>query len=117
MGYVDDRPIGESASQPGTGQVVVKFREGTDLPYTGEANAQARRTNRREWTALDRRFSGLTLRPYFATIPEDRLRSLSAAADRGQQRRAQSSLMSYFAIDCPGDVDADAVAEAVRSWP
>ena len=100
MGYVDDRPI-DDASQALPSTVVVKFRGGVDLPYSDAANAQVRRSNRRGWQQLDRRFAGLTLRPFFAEAREDRLRNLSATANR-TRRQSQVELTSYFAIDMPG---------------
>ena len=115
MGYVDDRPI-EDAAQGLPSTVVVKFRGGTDLPYTDAANAQVRRSNRRGWQQIDRRFAGLTLRPFFAEAKEDRLRNLSATANRAR-RQSQVDLTSYFAIDIPAGMDADAVAEAIRTMP
>ena len=115
MGYVYDRPIDDD-SQGVLSTVVVKFRGGTDLPYSDAANAQIRRTNRRAWQQIDRRFAGLILRPFFAEGSERRLRNLSATANR-IRREAQVDLTSYFAIDIPDGMDADAVADAVRAMP
>jgi hypothetical protein len=84
-----------------------------NLAYSDAASEQMRQTQPREWGDLERRFGGLNLRPHFNTLGEEKLRSLGA---RRAQQGAIADFTSYFAIDCPDGVDAEAVARTIRDW-
>ena len=58
-------------------RVVVKFRPDVRLSYTTEAQTQFATTAQREWTELTAAHPGIALVPYFSTLPEHTLRSLS----------------------------------------
>ena len=97
-------------------RVVVKFGPDARLSYTTEAQAQFAATAPREWTDLIAAHPGIALVPYFSTLPEHTLRSLSQAR-APQPAAVPPSLTQYFAIECPAGVDPEAVARSVRSWP
>src|SRR4029078_5902863 len=96
-------------------RVVVKFRPDVRLSYTTEAQTQFASIASRQWTQLSAAHSGIALVPYFSTLPEHTLRSLGQA--RAPQPAAiPRSFTQYFAIECPSEVDAEAVARTVASW-
>jgi hypothetical protein len=98
-------------------RVVVKFRPDVRLSYTTEAQTQFATTAQREWTALTAAHPGIALVPYFSTLPEHILRSLSQPPGGPQPAALPPSFTQYFAIECPAGVDLEAVARTVASWP
>ena len=96
-------------------RVVVKFRPDVRLPYRADAQTQFASTALREWTALSAAHPGITLVPYFSTLPEHILRSLSQPATT-QGAAVPPSFAQYFAIECPAGVDPEVVARSVASW-
>jgi hypothetical protein len=97
-------------------RVVVKFRPDVRLPYTTDAQTQLANTAPREWTELTAAHPGVALVPYFSTLPEQTLRSLSQP-QAAQRAAVPPSFTQYFAIECPAGVDPEAVARTVASWP
>ena len=97
-------------------RVVVKFRPDVRLPYTTDAQTQFANTAPREWTELTAAHPGIALVPYFSTLPEHTLRSLSQP-QASQRAAVPPSFTQYFAIECPAGVDPEAVARTVASWP
>ena len=96
-------------------RVVVKFRSDVRLPYTTDAQTQFANTAPREWAELTAAHPGIALVPYFSTLPEHTLRSLSQAPV-SQRAAVAPSFTQYFAIECPAGVDPEAVARTVASW-
>jgi hypothetical protein len=96
-------------------RVVVKFRPVVRLPYTIDAQTQFASTAPREWTELTAAHRGIALVPYFSTLPEHTLRSLSQPA-ASQRAAVPPSFTQYFAIECPAGVDPEAVARTVAPW-
>ena len=96
-------------------RVVVKFRPDVRLSYTTEAQTQFASTASRQWTELTAAHPGIALVPYFSTVPEHTLRSLSQAR-APQPAPVPPTFTQYFAIECPAEVDAEAVARTVASW-
>ena len=96
-------------------RVVVKFRPDVRLPYTSDAQTQFANTASREWSELTAAHPGIALVPYFSTLPEHTLRSLSQPP-ASQRAAVPSSFTHYFAIECPAGVDPEAVARSVASW-
>ena len=97
-------------------RVVVKFRPDVRLSYTTEAQTQFATTAQREWTELTAAHPGIALVPYFSTLPEHTLRSLSESPG-SQPAAVPPSFTQYFAIECPAGMDPEAVARTVASWP
>jgi Subtilase family len=96
-------------------RVVVKFRPDVRLSYTTDAQTQFANTASREWTELTAAHPGVALLPYFSTLPEHTLRSLSQSS-ASQGAVVPPSFAQYFAIECPAGVDPEAVARTVASW-
>lgn len=97
-------------------RVVVKFRPDVRLPYTAEAQTQFANTASREWSELSTAHPGIALVPYFSTLPEHTLRSLSQSRT-SQGATVPPNFTQYFAIECPAGVDPETVARSVASWP
>src|SRR5437763_8294649 len=81
-------------------RVVVNFRPDVRLSYTTEAQTQLATTAPREWTELTAAHPGIALVPYFSTMPEHTLRSLSQSPG-SQPAGVPPSFTQYFAIECP----------------
>jgi hypothetical protein len=96
-------------------RVVVKFRPGVALPYSAAAADSLARQGGGEWSALAAEYPGITLAPYFSTLPEATLRDFAARPPAGG--KAAPSLASYFAIEPPAGVEPERVAAAVAAWP
>jgi len=96
-------------------RVVVKFRPDVRLPYNTDAQRQFASTASREWTELTASHPGIGLVPYFSTLPEHTLRSLSQQS-ASQGAGIPPSFTQYFAIECPAGVDPEVVARTVASW-
>jgi hypothetical protein len=108
-------PTPEELSPNYKRRVVVKFRPDVRLSYTTEAQTQFATTASREWNELTAAHPGIALVPYFSTLPEHTLRSLSQAR-APQPAAVPPNFTQYFAIECPAGVDAEAVARTVASW-
>jgi hypothetical protein len=93
-------------------RVVVKFRPGVTLPYSAAAADALGARGGGEWSALAAANPGITLAPYFSTLPEPALRDLEARAQRGK-----GGFSSYFAIETPAGAEPGRIAEAVAAWP
>jgi hypothetical protein len=85
-------------------RVVVKFRPDVRLTYSDAAHSEIATAAPREWTELTAAYPGVTLVPYFSTLPLATLRA------------APAGFTQYFAIECPTGVEPQAVARAVASW-
>ena len=94
-------------------RVVVKFRPEMRLTFSPAAEAEHAQARRDDWDALQARYPGVRLRPYFGTVAPATLQSLEAAAPSGTTDRP---LTSYFGIDVPAGADAAALAETVARW-
>src|SRR4029450_2209612 len=90
-------------------RVVVKFRPDVRLAYTTDAQRQFANTAPREWTELTAAHPGVPLVPYFSTLPEQTLRSLSQP-QAAQGAAVPPNFTQYFAIRGPGVVDHGRVA-------
>ena len=80
-------------------RVVVKFRPEVRLTYSAAAHSEIAAAARREWGELTAAHPGITLVPYFSTLPEP-----------------THGFTQYFAIECPAGVEPETVARAVTSW-
>jgi hypothetical protein len=97
-------------------RVVVKFRDGVILPYEDDAGRHVTRLGVGPWPELAQRFEGVRLDRLFTVVSPERIGELVAqATDRDRHYRAPN-LLSYFVIDCPAGLDAEALATALREW-
>jgi hypothetical protein len=96
-------------------RVVVKFRPDVRLTYSAAAHSEIATVAPREWAALTAAHPGVTLVPYFSTLPESTLREMGR---RSAQTRpaAPAGFTQYFAIECPAGVEPEAVARIAASW-
>src|SRR5687768_3857297 len=92
-------------------RVVVKFRPEVSLPYSAAAADSLAQQGGGEWNALAADYPGITLAPYFSTLPEATLRDLAARAPGAG--KAAPGFASYFAIEPPAGVEPERVAAAV----
>ena len=100
-----------------TRRVVVKFRPETRLPYSRAAGEELARSSAPQWSELTAAHPGISLVPYFETMQEDTLRSLSEQSAKAKGATAAPNFTSYYAIECPPGVDPESVARSVAAWP
>lgn len=92
-------------------RVVIKFRSDVQLPYSNAASAEFAKQAGSDWHDLLAAYPGMTLTPYFSTIAEATLRSLT------QRAPVPTGFTSYFVMDCPASVDVTAMARAIAALP
>jgi hypothetical protein len=95
-------------------RVVVKFQPSVRLTYSAAAHAEIATAAQREWAELTSAYPGVTLVPYFSSLPESTLRDM---AGRPRPNAAPPGFTQYFAIECPAGVEPETVARAVAAWP
>src|SRR4051794_33862339 len=80
-------------------RIVVKFKSDVKLTYAVSAEAEFAEAHETTWRSLQRSFPGATLRPYFGTIPRERLESLQAGTARRSGRDPRFT--SCFGVTLP----------------
>jgi hypothetical protein len=98
-------------------RVVVKFRAGTPLPYSERAPFELNARSGGVWDELAGAFPGVRLSPYFATIGEETLNAFAKRSPQTPGGPVPPAFVSYFAVDCPKDVDPGQVMARVAKWP
>jgi len=97
-------------------RVIVKFRDGVILPYEDSAERHVVRLGVGPWTELAQQFTGIRLDRLFTVVSPERIGELvSRATDRDRHYRAPN-LLSYFVINCPADLNSEALAAALQNW-
>jgi len=96
-------------------RVVIKFRPGTQLPYSAAAADELARVAGREWSALTAAHPGIVLVPYF-NMEEATLRNLAQRSSRARRATPTPNFALYYAIECPSGVEPESVARAVSAW-
>src|SRR5215831_5322900 len=86
-------------------RVVVKFQPSVRLTYSGAAHAEIATAAPREWAELTSAYPGVTLVPYFSSLPESTLRDMGQRSAR--PNAAPPGLTQYFAIECPAGVEPE----------
>jgi len=98
-------------------RVIVKFRDHVQLPYDERAAAQVERLGIGNWNALAKEFAGITLVPLFTAAKAETIRKLESQAREADPRFGHSTLLAFYAVTIPADVDADAVTKVLSRWP
>ena len=103
------------SAPPHQRRVVVKFRPDERLPYNEQAPAELNQRSGGAWSDLTGAFPGVRLSPYFSGVGQRTLEQFAARAPR--TAAAPPAFASYFAVDCPKDVDPAQVMARVARWP
>lgn len=112
-------------NQPGPGLsdfsplVVVKFREGTDIPYEEKAEQKATtKTVKTYWKRLNKRFPAATLKPLYPDHDPVHLRESFKELTTGNPDLSPASDPTlYFSVDVDTDQDARRMAKSIQKHP
>ena len=103
-----------------TPRIVVKFKDEAaqkfQIPYDERVERSPDQYLGPNWSQLAAHFPGITLQRLITSLTPDRIRGL---VERGQRRRPDytfPNFSTYFAFQCPSNVDPYSVLEAVKSW-
>lgn len=103
-------------------RIVVKFRDGLELPYGtdnegGEAvGEQLEARQLAPWSRLQERYPGVELQPLFTTVSPKELDDLVRTAVQRDRTYEPPDFRGYFAIDLPWDADPEALLDTLREW-
>jgi len=96
--------------------VVVKFRDGINLPYDDTVGPAIMERGIGPWDKLVSQFPGLTIGPLFRAASADAItRKVQQALEMNPKSRARA-LTSYFLVRVPEAVEAEAVVATLSSW-
>jgi len=98
-------------------RVVVKFRDGVDIPYEDGAERHLDRLGIGLWGELAQRYPGARFDRLYKVVSPERITGLVAQAARRGDRYRTSNLLSYFVVEAPPGTDPSALAAALRTWP
>ena len=99
-----------------TPRVVVKFRDGVDLPYDDNVEKLLDTRQIGPWRRLSTQFPGVRMRRMFTSVPANTIRQLSDQAVATDREYRPPNFLSYFVVDVPAEVEPDDVADALRRW-
>lgn len=97
-------------------RVIVKFRDSVQLPYEGDLEKYLDEWKIGPWRQLTAQFPGLTIRPLFNSVKPERLRQLTAEAEKRDGTYKAPNFLSYFVVDCPSDVKPEELAKLLAEW-
>lgn len=120
-GKTGRKPIRRKAATPARGgasampRVIVKFLDGTGLPYDEHVGRYLEANGIGNWRQLAARYPGIRIRPMFRSVAPARLRALVALARRQTPEYRPPDFLSYFVVDAPHDVDPLAIVRALTA--
>jgi hypothetical protein len=97
-------------------RVVVKFHDHVELPYENGVERHIKERDVGPWDQLVKQFPGITLTRLFATLNSEQIQEMAGRAASLDRDYRGPNLLSYFAIDCPPEVDPAALAKALTAW-
>lgn len=97
-------------------RVVVKFRDGIQLPYDDRVESRLEELKIGPWKKLVAQFPGISMRRMFTAVKPDRIRQLVDEATRRDGTYQAPDFLTYFLVDCPAGADPDALTKAFLAW-
>lgn len=98
-------------------RVVVKFQDHVALPYDERAEKMVEELHIGPWSRTTREYPGLRLVPLFHEPAPAAITRLSERATELDDEYRAPNLLTYYAVECPPDVDPHAVAKTLATWP
>lgn len=111
-----DRPATSGSSTAHRPRVIVKFHDDVRVPFGDHLAEDLQRLGVGPWDRLETRFPGITMARLLRALPPERIRSLVDRARDLDHTYRPPDLLTYAVVDCPVDVQAAAVAEALAAW-
>jgi hypothetical protein len=97
-------------------RVIVKFLDGTGLPYDDRAAGHLDAMGIGDWKRLATRHPGIRMRPLFRSITPGRLRALVALAKRRTPEYRPPDFLTYFVVEFPQGGDSRAIIKSLLEW-
>lgn len=97
-------------------RVVVKFHDYVRLPYVDGVEEYIKRYEVGPWDRLEKEFPGITVKRLYTALEPEKIQALVNQAVELDQTYQPPNLLTYFAVDCPPDVDPDSLTKAFLSW-
>src|SRR5688572_14729797 len=97
-------------------RIVVKFRDGTELPYDDRVEEHLDTLKVGPWQKLRERFPGIAMRRMFTSVPPDRIRQLVDEAVRRDDTYRPPNFLTYFVVDCPPGINVEDLVKALLAW-
>lgn len=97
-------------------RIVVKFRDYVELPYEDGVEEYIRKMQIGPWDQLVKEFPGITIKRLYTAISPEKIRGLMDRATELDPTYHPPNLLTYFVVDCPPGVAAEALAKAFSSW-
>src|ERR1043166_4700268 len=97
-------------------RVVVKFRDFVDLPYKDSIARRLDELTLGAWNRLTVEFPGITITTLFNKQAQQHIRILVRKAMERHPTFQAPGFFKCFAVECPPDVDAKAVARKLSGW-
>jgi subtilase family protein len=104
-GVIVDRP-----------RVVVRFREGLQLPVAGNPEEHVERLGIGPWKQLTQEFPELKMSPVFTDLKPEKIRDLTSRAAERDPGYRQADFSAFYYIDAPPNTDLVALVKALLRW-
>jgi len=97
-------------------RVVVKFRDGVQLPYEDGAEKYVERLRVGPWSKLAAEFPGARLTRMFTALAPNKIRELVSRAVKLDETYRPPDFLTFFVVDAPEGVDLERLARALNEW-
>src|SRR6267142_2442592 len=98
-------------------RVVVKFHDETDLPWQDGLEQVLAQRHADRWRSVTQTFGNLRILRNVSSVTPDEFRELVRQATLLDHEYRPPNFLSYFSVLVPTNVDAEALARELRSWP
>jgi hypothetical protein len=118
MAIIENKVLSQPEFPPDfSRRIGVKFKPDIQFSYSNAAEDEFTKRPGSIWSDLSQSFKGITLVPYFSTMREPELASKMKQQPRVEKAAVPVNFRSYYAIECPADMDPQQVAIAVAKRP
>lgn len=97
-------------------RVVVKFHDYVEIPYEDGVEDYFEKLQIGPWNRLTEEFPGITFRRLYTVLDSEEIRALVDRATDLDRTYRPPNLLTYFVVDCPPGIEADALVKALLSW-
>lgn len=97
-------------------RIVIKFHEYLKIPYNDGAEKYLKEREIVPWDKLVDTFPNITLKRFFTTLESNTIQKLISQAVQHDLDYCPPDLLTYFAIDCPSDLDPEVLAKELSTW-
>ena len=104
---MSDPPIYQPIYQP---RVIVKFRDNLQVPYQDDIGSYLDQQGI-GWTALTKQFPGIAIERLFIASSSEQILTLVGQAQQMDKSYHPPNFLTYFAIDCPRQDEANDVGQ------